>query len=231
MSMNLFVEGWDQREELAKSLYSGGKRLYHLRLKNGETKQVRFLHDQPISLFEHVFRDEEGNWQYKYCWGTDDCPYCQAGRKATLRTVHLVWDYEVWTDKDGNEHQGSLKLFSNGRRVGDQLKAIKMAVKDLTKQDIQVTRIGVKQNTTYTFIPTAPSKLSKEAQERITKALTNEDGEVQKPLDYLKDYLLSQIERDKEYAAPVVIKSDAAEPEQVNEEATEFYNPEEEVVW
>jgi hypothetical protein len=210
--MNVFT-GWDEREAVKKEMYSGRNRLFSLRFKPGEPKLIRLLHDAPLTVYEHSWKDADGKWNFKFCWG-DNCPYCKDGHYKTLRGVHLAWDYSEWEDKNGETHKGSLMLWKYSNAVGDSLRAIHMANGELDKFDLTVVRIGTKQKTTYTVLPKNNEPLSasiKEQLEEIKAAMLPEGEKFTSWTNFLKTYLEGQIEEDTKNFLPVTPSGGAAD--------------------
>ena len=86
-----FEKGWDIEVKPTKGVKS---KAWHFRLKRGESRQIFFIDDEPITIFEHAFFD--GNyWRRTTCLRPDDCPFCMAmdnGVSLYKISYLTIWD-------------------------------------------------------------------------------------------------------------------------------------------
>lgn len=120
-----------------------------LKLKSGESTIIRIVTpaDEIISVYEHV-EQLNGKWETITCIGRNDCPLCQAGKRAAFKSYLVVVDLN-----DGNK----VKIFKASKRVGVQLLGLIEEYGDITKRDFKIFRQGEKLDTTYQFFPRDPS--------------------------------------------------------------------------
>lgn len=118
--------------------------------------------EEVIGLFRgapHTFRRHWMGNRGAECIG-DGCPICQADaeNKPSFRfRINFI------TSKEG---QWIAKIFEGGGELYDQLVSLDKKF-DLTNMVVEITRMGVKQNTKYTVLPMMKEPLTKEILAKI----------------------------------------------------------------
>lgn len=165
-------------------------------LKDGDDAMVRFLSNEPISIYQHRIQNG-GKWVTSTCL-RDGCPLCEAGNKPQFVGVFSIIDRrkEEWVDKNTGKkvsRQNTVKMWRCGTRVMGSLEKLTARRGSLMGYDISVSRTGTSTDTIYTLIPEIPSPMSAE-----DKAL--------KPLDLVK--LLAPKPRQEHLAGLNAAKED-----------------------
>lgn len=170
----------------------------NLMLRDGESKVIRFITQEPLTFKEHYLPTAKGS-KFRTCLeGTVDldgnrvqCPFCSAGNKPSFRGAFVVIDRteDSWVNKDGETVKATnqVKIFKQGIKV---LKVLnKMHEKGrLDGWDIEISRTGGGTDTQYNFIPEEQFELSAEDAEKVAlfqgdKILIERLAEEIEPLD------------------------------------------------
>lgn len=134
----MFIRGLEN----VKSMLNTG--FEQLKIKPNTAKQIRIITpaDEIPSIYEHV-EQFNGSWKTVVCIGKNECPLCQAGRRASFKSYILVIDRE--DDK--------VKLFKASRNVVKSLLGLVEEYGDITQMDFKIYRQGEKLDTVYQFFP------------------------------------------------------------------------------
>lgn len=116
----------------------------NLKIQPNASAQVRIITpgDEILSLYEHV-EQFGGQWRTVPCLGKNECPLCQAGRKAQFKSYMLVID----------RADNKVKLFKASKRVMKSIFGLIEEYGDITSRDYKIFRQGEKLETTYQFFP------------------------------------------------------------------------------
>jgi hypothetical protein len=91
----------------------GGRAPSRFWMPKESQKDLIFLDDEPFVYDEHQW-EEGGNWRnWCTCGGVIglSCNGCDAGHKSYLAAAYTVVDCSKWTDKEGNEHRYTKRLY------------------------------------------------------------------------------------------------------------------------
>ena len=140
-------------KEVDDSRDKGGNFVKYLSLNEGEECLIRFLHDEPLTFYQHReydpdARNGQGGYSMLTCVkGVSTCPLCENGSKRSYRGAYLVLHLD-------HEEDGKVvptpKLFVRG--IND-LRVIdaKRRKFDLVDYDMEVSRVGKATDTRYLF--------------------------------------------------------------------------------
>lgn len=139
--------GWDAAEELMGS--SGGQSKWTPNLKFGDSPVlVAFIKGAPVDSYRQHWVTRAGAQSFR-CSGAE-CPLCAAGDRPSNRFVFFVLEFVT----EGSEVQVKPMLWTCGRRVFEQLKAINSDERQggpLEGHFFSVTRIGKGSSTQYSI--------------------------------------------------------------------------------
>ena len=161
-----------------------GNRPPELWVPDGETKVVRFRDDAPYcSIFQYNIKLGAKKFKQATQPPSDEPDlFSAAGKQASLKVIYEVLDVKGYkSEKDGKKHVNVPRFYSVGSRLHKQLKAIADRRGGLTGFDIEISRTGTGQKTTYTLIPGDKEPMTKE-QSRIPR-LTDDFEKYYAPLD------------------------------------------------
>lgn len=175
----LISKGYEEVEANAKRLErireQAGNRIYRTWIPDRETKEFRFLNEEPITFYEH--RVQFGNSkrpEFVTCLG-DDCPLCQIadGRriaKSRFVGAFLVIDRSEYVSQSGQNKGQTMKdiprLYVEGQMVLSQLEVFHKK-QGLTKREYDITR----NDKVKTIVPNDPSSLSKSDKKLVNELL------------------------------------------------------------
>ena len=145
-----FKSGYEVvKEEAARSGFGD-----EFRMDDGDTVKCRFLAESPISFRQHN-PNIDGKWPKYTCrQGMEGgCPLCKVGHKARFVGAFPVFDYR----------DNKVKVYVQGIRVLKVLDRLHAREGGLMGQDFEITRTGTGTDTTYNFIPLAPTEAPAEA--------------------------------------------------------------------
>lgn len=164
--MGLFKRGYESvREEKArqeKARENSSKTLFRFFIKgDGEEAQVRFLTEDPVNFKEHTI--PVGNRYENHVCTHDfgECELCNSGDRPSFKSAYLIFDKRGYTNKEGKEIKGSLKLYVQGTRVTSQLERLSQRY-GLTTRDYIIERSGSGTSTTYMFDRLDEDELTKQ---------------------------------------------------------------------
>lgn len=129
---------------LSKAKEAMSRSVEQLKMKPGESKVIRIITpaDEIISVYEHT-EQFDGSWKTVTCLGKNDCPLCQAGKRASMKAYLEV------VDRDDSR----TKLFKASKKVVMQLIGMVEEYGDVTGRDFKIIRTGEKLETAYQFFP------------------------------------------------------------------------------
>jgi hypothetical protein len=150
------TRGWEGAEEIANAAAAraadgeGYVREFFIK-GNKNSAVVRVLDPEPVAIRSHFF----GNRWYTCIQGVNDetCPLCERNIKAQTQMIYQVLDTSKRVGSDGNVYENEVKLYRVGTRVFRQLLAFKAKYGDLSKIDLEITRIGEGKQTQYQILP------------------------------------------------------------------------------
>ncbi len=109
---------------------------------DGELNEDGFL--ELITYNQHTFQ-HNGNWVDYVCVSDEEpCPLCEASKPSTLVSIFSVFDHTVFTKKDGEVINGSIKLFIAKRATVKILQKIASKRGGLAGCTFDVSRTGEK---------------------------------------------------------------------------------------
>lgn len=148
--MSWATKGFDAGEEQAKR-FGGGFTLDFF-LKDGESAVIRILDPESFNIRSHFVKGK-GNFTCGQGIDGEDCPLCERGNKASNQYIYQVWDDREYEDRKGVTHEGGVKIWRTGIRLLRQLKKLSNKFGPLDTYDIEVSRSGKEQDTTYSVLP------------------------------------------------------------------------------
>ena len=163
----LFKRGYDiVREEKVrqdKARENAGNKLWTFYLKENEEAKIRFLTEEPVSFLAHVTTN--GKYDTIVC-PEKDCKYCEDGDRPSFKGAYLIIDKREFemTNKKTNKKEirkAVLRLYIVGTQILSQLDRYSSKY-GLIKRDYTIAKNGSGQNTTFSFDPEEPSKITKE---------------------------------------------------------------------
>lgn len=145
--MSFLMKGYKPAEDASEAMK--GKKIF---LKEGESKQIHFLDDEPVGVYEHNFYKEKKTFTCLEGSG-EACPMCEGGNNKKYTGYFPVIDSatnKVCMLGRGVKDVGALKLLNesvkknlfNGKE-GSGLKSCAF----------MMTRSGEGVNTVYNFMP------------------------------------------------------------------------------
>lgn len=122
----------------------------NLKIDDGKSVVVRILThpDDVMGVYEHT-EQIGGNWNTITCLGKNDCPMCQAGKKASFKAYIVVADR---SDSD------KIKIFKASKNVIKDILGLVDEYGDITARDFKIARTGVKFDTKYQFFARDPKE-------------------------------------------------------------------------
>lgn len=132
-----------------------------LRVKDGESKRIRFRANEPIGSLYRYSLKVNGNWTSVTMppEGEDD-PAAEAGLKPSLKVLWEVVDIDGYVDKKGKKHTMVPKFLLANVRLHEQLEMLKRKKGgDLTSFTIEISRTGTGTQTSYMLLPEDPEPM------------------------------------------------------------------------
>lgn len=168
--------GFDAYEKEAKEIEKRQEEfknnIWRFFLKDGEEDvPLRFLTEEPIIFYEHTI-NVRGNWENIACTG-DDCEYCDAGEKSSIRGAWLIADgREFESKRDGKTRTLSNQIRIYSRGSTDIAKIQRLVNKyGLTNRPYYVTKTGSNTTTSYELDRGEEEELTLAEKEAIFKTL------------------------------------------------------------
>ena len=123
-------------------------------LRDGESKDVRLRTSEPLGLFKQYSVRINGNWNRITAPAAGERDLMrEAGLKAATRVIYELIDIEGYTDKKGVAHRNVARFFVTNMRIHEQLELIRKKKGGLTAFNINISRTGKGQSTTYSLLP------------------------------------------------------------------------------
>jgi hypothetical protein len=124
-----------------------GKSMEYIKLKSGESKVLRIAvpADELIGVWEHT-EQFGGQWRTVTCLGKNECPLCQAGKRASFKAYIPVID----------RADDKVKIFKASKETVKLILGLVEEYGDITARDFKVVRQGEKLDTTYQFFARDP---------------------------------------------------------------------------
>ena len=219
MASKLFSRGYDsvreEKERVDRVRESAGNRLWTFFLKDDRDEaRIRFLLEEPSTFNVHVVRDSK-NFETVVC-KKEGCRYCEDGDKPSFKGAYLIIDKREieLTNKKTNKKErrnATLRLYIVGTQVLSQLDRLSSKY-GLTKRDFTIARNGSGQNTTYSFDPEEPSKITKEEISNLMTEKMREqyDGSTESLINILEGQLELMVDNG-------TVTEDTEEPEKTKQ--------------
>ncbi len=140
--------GWEEAEAQAASSQIGYTRNFFIR--DGEEARIRVLSDEPTGIKDHYIKGKG----YLTCaegFHEQGCPLCAAGDRPSNRFIFQVFDPREYTDKNDIVHKDEVKIWRVGIKLLRLLKLKEKRYGPLDTYNIDVTRLGTGNNTTYSI--------------------------------------------------------------------------------
>lgn len=142
-------------------------------LFDGDSKTIRIV--QFLGAVERYSVRISGKWRQVTApaYGEPDLFRDKLGVSPSARYIYEVIDIDGYTDKQGKEHSELRRFWVVPQKIHDNLEAIRQKRGDLDTYDLDISRSGTGQHTTYQLMPDMPSKFKKSwsAQDSIAEQL------------------------------------------------------------
>lgn len=127
-------------------------------LRDGESKLIRLRSSEPLCLFKQYSVKINGKWNRVTAPPVGERDLMrEEGLKPSARIAYEVIDKEGYVDKKNVAHRNVARFWIVNMKLHEQLETIRRKKGGLTAFDLEVSRSGQKQKTTYTIMVEAPS--------------------------------------------------------------------------
>jgi hypothetical protein len=163
----LITDPNEQREALnkQKSFRGGGNRPPELWFREDESKLLRFRYsDAPAIIWAYSAKLRNGRFD-RYTApgkGKPDLFRDELGLKPSFKAIYEVIDINGYKDKKGKRLTNLPRFWVVSHKVHEQLQHIAQKMGGLDRMNIEVTRTGAGNQTTYTFLPESKSPMTDE---------------------------------------------------------------------
>lgn len=167
--LQLDEESWFHEDYDIPSFRSAKNDLPLFKLREKQTKVVRFIKDIPFRFFEHDIGHGKTYRGSHTCAASkkQECPACARATKDKLCMKHLkcIWLIYVYGDREN-----PIQVIKKGTRFAEIMKARVLKYGDLTNRDVDVQLINLKDGM-YDITVNDPTPLKPEVADRISEAL------------------------------------------------------------
>jgi len=134
--------GWDAVRKQASAVPRTGRFF----IKDGETKKIQFLENEPFCIYQHTLQ-VDGKWQSFTCLqgSGEECPLCEKGTPARFVGLFTVIDHSE------EDKRWKYKVFTQGIRVLKQLERLAAKPKGMNGYIFEISRTGNGVDTSYNF--------------------------------------------------------------------------------
>ena len=219
MSDSWFSVGYKAIQEEMNKEATRGAFSPEFRMDDETEARIRFLTEEPYTFRQHSLTDGSKCPKYTCRQGPNSsCPLCDAGHKPRFVGVYVVYDYgdRFSIDRSTGEEkrvnkkvEPGVKLYVQGIRVLKVLDRLHKREGGLISQDHDILRTGKKMETTYTFLPKAPTDTPSEAK--------GTDGKV-KMIDIPKSFAVKTEEELKAVANRLLRGNQSVSKQQQSED-------------
>jgi len=139
------AQGWNAvKSQVQQS--RGSKGVGNFYIKDGESKKIQFIENEPTCIYEHV-TNIDGKWKSLTCLkgSGEECPLCENGESPRFVGKFTIIDYSEANEK------WRIKMYTQGIRVLKLLEQRAKKEKGLNGYIYEVTRTGNGVDTLYNF--------------------------------------------------------------------------------
>ena len=152
-------------KRLSKEAKTEGRRAPELWVPDGQSRQVRFLDNEPIAAFYLYKMKHNGKWCsfVKPAEGQTDLFATALGMRPSRVFLYRVIDINGYTNKQGKVFKNQPRFLVASSRTFDQIvMMVEDSGGDLNEYDVKIRRLGTGTSTTYTYMPRPASPMSAE---------------------------------------------------------------------
>lgn len=155
----------EQRQALKEAAaMSGRNRPPELWIKDGEEKSIRSRLPGPVAcLWRYTLHMGGDKWMQVTMPEEGEVDLLKdQGLTPQLRAIYDVIDVKGFVDKKGKRFRNVPRFFNCNSKMYEQLETIRKKRGPLCDFNIDVSRTGTRQTTTYVFLPDTPSPMTAE---------------------------------------------------------------------
>ena len=150
-----------------------GTRVPEIWLREDESKLLRFRYpDCSAVIWAYSAKLRNGKFDKFTCPpdGAPDLFRDELGMKPSFKAIYEVVDIKGYVDKNGKKVRNTPRFFVVSHKVHEQLQKLREKKGGLDRMNIEVSRTGTGNQTTYMFLPEPPSPMTPEmkAAEKLT---------------------------------------------------------------